>query len=105
MSVINLNNENFDEEVLNEKGLYLVDFYATWCAPCKMLAPIISEIADNYNNIIKVGKVNVDDCKDLAIKYQISSIPNLILFKDGEVFKTIVGFQPKEAIEEIINMK
>lgn len=105
MSVIILNKENFDSEVLNEKGLYLVDFYATWCGPCKMVAPIISEISDTYKDKIKVGKVNVDDENDLAIKYKISSIPNLILFKDGEVCKTIVGFRTKEEIEEIINVE
>ena len=105
MSVVILNNENFDGEVLNEKGLYLVDFYANWCGPCKMVAPIVSEIAYTYKDKVKVGKVNVDDENDLAIKYKISSIPNLILFKDGKVCKTIVGYHPKEEIEEIINME
>ena len=72
---VKLSNENFNKEVLNSEKPVLVDFWATWCGPCKMIAPIISEISEEFNNKVKVGKVNVDEEKELAIKYGISSIP------------------------------
>ncbi len=80
---VKLSNENFNKEVLNSEKPVLVDFWATWCGPCKMIAPIISEISEEFNNKVKVGKVNVDEEKELAIKYGISSIPTLVIFKDG----------------------
>ena len=103
MLEINLTNQNFEEEVLNEKRIVLVDFFATWCGPCKMLAPIISQIAEEYKDRLKVGKVNVDEQNELAIKYQISSIPTLLLFKDGKVVKSLVGLSSKSEIENMIN--
>ena len=81
MSEIILTNQNFEEEI--KEGVVLVDFFATWCGPCKMIAPVLSQIAEEYKGKVKVGKVNVDDENALAIKYQIASIPTLILFKDG----------------------
>ena len=78
MSEINLNSSNFDEQVTNTDKLVLIDFYATWCGPCKMVSPIISEIANEYLNSVKVCKVNVDENQDLAVKYNIMSIPTLI---------------------------
>lgn len=100
---VKLSNENFNKEVLNSEKPVLVDFWATWCGPCKMIAPIISEISEEFNNKVKVGKVNVDEEKELAIKYGISSIPTLIIFKDGKIAKTLIGFRPKEEIKEVLN--
>ena len=100
---VKLSNENFNKEVLNSEKPVLVDFWATWCGPCKMIAPIISEISEEFNNRVKVGKVNVDEEKELAIKYGISSIPTLVIFKDGKIAKTLIGFRPKEEIKEVLN--
>ncbi len=100
---VKLSNENFNKEVLNSEKPVLVDFWATWCGPCKMIAPIISEISEEFNNKVKVGKVNVDEEKELAIKYGISSIPTLVIFKDGKIAKTLIGFRPKEEIKEVLN--
>ena len=100
---VKLSNENFNKEVLNSEKPVLVDFWATWCGPCKMIAPMISEISEEFNNKVKVGKVNVDEEKELAIKYGISSIPTLVIFKDGKIAKTLIGFRPKEEIKEVLN--
>ena len=91
-----LNNENFQTEVL-DKSIALVDFYADWCGPCKMIAPIIEEIA-NERSDISVGKINVDESSALAIKYNVMSIPTLIVFKDGKEYNRIIGYSPKEEI-------
>lgn len=100
---VKLSNENFNKEVLNSEKPVLVDFWANWCGPCKMIAPIISEISEEFNNKVKVGKVNVDEEKELAIKYEISSIPTLVIFKNGKISKTLIGFRPKEEIKEVLN--
>ena len=96
-----LNNQNFDNEVLNNNGIALIDFYADWCGPCKMVAPIVNEIA-NERSDITVGKVNVDENNSLAIKYGVVSIPTLIVFKDGKEQTRIVGYRPKEDILAIL---
>lgn len=101
MAEIISSKENFNEKVLNKKGLVLVDFFATWCGPCMMIAPIIDEISQEYKDQVSVVKVNVDDNQELAIKYGIMSIPTLALFKDGELQNMLVGLRSKE---EIINM-
>ncbi len=98
---VSLNKENFENEVLKEKKIVLVDFWATWCGPCQMIAPVIEKIAEE-NTDIKVGKVNVDDEQELAIKYGVMSIPTLIFFKDGNPIKEVVGFHSKSELEEII---
>ena len=90
-----LNSSNFKTEI--NSNTTLVDFYADWCGPCKMIAPFIEEIA-NERDDITVGKVNVDEDTELAIKYNVVSIPTLIIFKDGKEKSRIVGFRPKEAI-------
>ena len=91
MSEINLTNQNFEEKVLKSEIPVLVDFFATWCGPCKMLAPVIAELAEKYEGKVKVGKVNVDEENELAMKYQISSIPTLVLFKEGKIINIKVG--------------
>ena len=93
-----------DFESIISEGLVVVDFFATWCGPCKMIAPVISQIAEEYEGKVKVGKVNVDEENELAIKYQISSIPTLILFKDGEPINSLIGLSSKSEIENMINI-
>ena len=92
MAEITLTQENFEDEVINSDIPVLVDFWATWCGPCKMIAPIVEEIAEEYEGKIKVGKVNVDDEGDLASEYRIASIPTLLIFKNGEIVHTLVGY-------------
>ncbi|MBQ2917107.1 MAG: thioredoxin [Clostridia bacterium] len=104
MVEINLTNQNFDKEVIESNKTVLVDFWATWCGPCQMLSPILSEIAEQYGDKIKVGKVNVDEYRELAVKYQISSIPALLLFKEGKIVDTFVGFCTKKELEEKLNL-
>ena len=103
MSEINLNSNNFNEEITNTNKLVVIDFFATWCGPCQMLSPIISEISKEYSNNIKVCKVNIDENQDLALKYNIMSVPTLIFLKNGKVVKTSVGFCPKSELDNIIN--
>lgn len=102
MREMNLNSNNFNEEIRNTDKLVLIDFFANWCGPCKMLSPIISEIADTFSDSVKVCKVNVDDNQDLAMKYNIMSIPALLFFKNGEIVKSIVGYHQKAELENII---
>ncbi|BAT71413.1 thioredoxin [Thermosulfidibacter takaii ABI70S6] len=102
MAVITLTEENFDKEVLQSDVPVLVDFWATWCAPCRMIAPVIDAIAEEYEGRLKVGKVNVDENSQLAIRYGIRAIPTLILFKEGKVVEQLVGVQPKDTIKSII---
>lgn len=103
MSEIMLNNSNFEQEVNDENKLVIVDFFATWCGPCSMIAPILSEIANEYSDTVKVCKVNVDENQDLAIQYEVESIPTLVLFKNKKIVKTVVGFLSKSEIIEIIS--
>ena len=98
---VNLNKENFEQEVLKSDKTVLVDFWATWCGPCQMIAPVVEDIAKEGK--VKVGKVNVDDEQELAINYGVMSIPTLIFFKNGNPVKEVVGFHSKGELEEIIN--
>ncbi len=91
MSEVILNASNFEEEVINSKEPVLVDFFATWCGPCKMIAPFIAQLADKYEGRMKVCKANVDEVPDIASSYGVSSIPSLIIFKDGEVVAQRIG--------------
>ncbi|MEE1056038.1 MAG: thioredoxin [Acutalibacteraceae bacterium] len=92
---------NFNELVINNKGLALVDFWAVWCGPCQMQAPIIEELAKELDDVT-VGKVNVDEQQELAVEYGISSIPTIILFKNGKVVDTLVGYQAKDSLINLI---
>jgi len=102
MAEITITESNFDSEVLRSKQPVLVDFWATWCGPCRMLAPIIEEIAREQEGKVKVGKVNVDEQPQLAMRYRVSSIPTVILFEDGEPVEKSVGYRPKEDIEAML---
>ncbi len=96
-----LNEDNFDNTVAN--GLVLVDFWATWCGPCKMLAPTIDAIATEYKDRVVVGKVDVDESEAIARRFGIMSIPTLFLFKDGEVVEKLVGYRLKTELEQLLN--
>jgi len=104
MKEIVLTKDNFENEVLNEKGKVLVDFWASWCGPCKMIAPVIEEIADEFENVLKVGKVNVDTEAELAIEYQIVSIPTILIFENGSVVQKAVGYMDKEELKELLDL-
>ena len=98
MSVLKLESKNFESEVLNSEKIVLVDFYADWCGPCRMMSPVIDSIAEELGENIKVGKVNVDDNQDLAIKYNVMSIPTIIIFKNGMPMKSFIGVTNKKDI-------
>ena len=98
MSVLKLTDENFETEVLNSDKPCIVDFYADWCGPCKMMSPIIEEIAEELGDKINVGKINSDENMELAQKYGIMSIPTIMIIKNGQVVKTFIGVTDKEEI-------
>ncbi len=101
MSYINITSENFHEEVINSDKPVLLDFWASWCGPCRMIAPIVEEIATERSDI-KVGKVNVDEEPALATQFGVMSIPTLVVLKDGEVVNQAVGVRPKAQILQLI---
>lgn len=103
MSEIQITSDNFEEVVVKSDVPVLVDFWAEWCGPCKMVGPIIEEIAEMTDGKFKVGKINVDEEMELAVKYKVSSIPAIYLFKGEEVIDGVIGFSPKEKIMAMVN--
>jgi len=99
---MNITKNNFEQEVLHSDKPVLIDFWAPWCGPCRMLSPVISEIAEEYGDKIKVCKVNVDDEGELAASFNVMSIPTLVVVKDGKVANSAVGVRPKAQIVEMI---
>lgn len=102
MAEITITKDNFTKEVLESDIPVLVDFWATWCGPCRMIAPFIEEIAKEYGGKVKVGKINVDDEGELAVKFGIMSIPTVMVIKDGKVVNTAVGYRSKEQLVELL---
>lgn len=98
MSVLKISSQNYEEEVLKADKPVIIDFYADWCGPCRMMSPIIDEIAEEKVDNIKVGKVNVDENQDLAMEYGVMSIPTIVIIKNGKVEKTFVGVREKNEI-------
>jgi thioredoxin 1 len=102
MSVINVNKDNFENEVLKSDKLVITDFWAPWCVPCKMVAPVLEELANDYPDSLKVAKINVDEEGELAVEYSIVSIPALLIFKDGKMVDQQIGAAPKNLLESKI---
>ena len=100
---VTLTDSNFNEEVINSQLPVLVDFWAVWCGPCRMIGPVVEEIAHEFEGKIKVGKVNVDENQATAATYGIRGIPTLLLFKGGQLVNQVVGVQPKAKLVELIN--
>ncbi|HRZ41016.1 MAG TPA: thioredoxin [Candidatus Omnitrophota bacterium] len=103
MPAIHLKSSDFDSQVVHSAVPVLVDFYAEWCGPCKMLSPIVDQIADELQGKAKIVKIDVDQAQELAAKFNIMSIPNLLIFKDGAVVEQLVGVMPKDQLLEKIN--
>ena len=101
MALLKATDANFDEQI--KEGVSLVDFWAPWCGPCKMIAPVLEELAGDYDGKADILKLDVDENPSTAAKYEVMSIPTLIVFKDGEAVDKVVGFQPKENLAEVLD--
>ncbi|SBC03882.1 thioredoxin [Staphylococcus aureus] len=101
MAIVKVTDADFDSKV--ESGVQLVDFWATWCGPCKMIAPVLEELAADYEDKADILKIDVDENPSTAAKYEVMSIPTLIVFKDGQPVDKVVGFQPKENLAEVLD--
>lgn len=101
MAIVNVTDQTFASET--SEGVVLADFWAPWCGPCKMIAPVLEELDSEMGGKIKIAKLDVDENQETAGKYSVMSIPTLLVFKDGEVVDQVVGFQPKEALAELLN--
>lgn len=104
MAAIKITKQNFDQEVLNSKEPVLLDFWASWCGPCRMVSPTVEEIAEEVKGSAKVGKVNIDEESELASKFRIMSIPTLMVVKDGKIAATSVGVKPKKDILRMLEV-
>ncbi len=102
MKPITITDSNFEAEVINSEVPVLIDFWAAWCGPCKMIAPVVEELATEYDGKLKVGKLDVDENQQTAIKYGVRSIPTVLIIQGGEVKETIIGAVPKSMFEEKI---
>ena len=103
MSVITITKDNFESEVLKSPVPVLLDFWATWCGPCRMVSPIVDEIAEESDGSYKVGKINVDEQPELASQFRVMSIPTLVVMKDGAVYKSSIGMKPKASILALLD--
>ncbi|MBU9721198.1 MULTISPECIES: thioredoxin [Bacillaceae] len=101
MAIVNVTDQNFGSET--GQGVVLADFWAPWCGPCKMIAPVLEELDGEMGDKVKIVKLDVDENQETASKYGVMSIPTLLVFKDGEVVDQVVGFQPKEALASVLN--
>lgn len=101
MALIEVKDSNFEEQI--NEGVKLVDFWATWCGPCKMIAPVLEDLAQDYDGKVDILKLDVDQNQGTAAKYEVMSIPTLIVFKDGEPVDKVVGFQPKENLAQVLD--
>lgn len=102
-NVVELTDTNFQSEVLSSSEPVLVDFWAPWCGPCRMIAPLVEELATEYKGSVKVGKLNIDDSPQAAGEYGVNSIPTLMVFKGGEVVERLVGVQPKNRVQAALD--
>ncbi len=102
MAEVTITKENFEKEVMQSDKPVLLDFWASWCGPCRMVAPVVEEIAKEFDGQIKVGKINIDEQRELSRKYKVVSIPTLMVIKDGQVVNQSIGFQPKESILKLL---
>lgn len=100
--VVNLTQDNFKSDIIDSDIPALVDFWAPWCSPCRMIAPVVDEVAEEFGGKVKVGKVNVDENRDIAIEYGVMSIPTLIVFKGGQAVDRVVGFKPKNEMKTLL---
>lgn len=103
MSIINLTKDSYHNEVMETEKVVVIDFWATWCGPCRMMAPVVEEVAKDYPDV-KVCKVNVDEEPELSNAFKIVSIPTIVVIKNGEIIDSVVGYRPKEDIEKIIKL-
>ncbi|MBU8905106.1 thioredoxin [Desertibacillus haloalkaliphilus] len=101
MAIVNVTDQNFASET--SEGVVLADFWAPWCGPCKMIAPVLEELDAEMGDKVKIAKLDVDENQETASKHGVMSIPTLMVFKDGEVVEQVVGFQPKDALAELLN--
>lgn len=102
MAVVSLNEKNFEEEVLKSNKIVLIDFWASWCGPCKMMSPVVDQIAEEMNDNVKVCKVNIDEEQNLAVKYNVMSIPTFVVIKEGREIGRTIGVQDKEEIKKFL---
>jgi thioredoxin 1 len=103
MNLVEITDDNFETEVINSDKPVLIDFWAVWCGPCKLIAPIVEELANEYDGKVKIGKLDVDSNQQTSIKFGVRSIPTLLLFKDGKLKETIIGAVPKKNIVDKLN--